>query len=426
LVNAEPQPGLEGFSFEQAGDIVDVVNVLSLQLESLDEENGEWGVALMKLQASLPDTLPGQNVTFVLFGNVEIENAVEPAPQPVLLDVTANGNANVRGEPSTNGAIVGSLSGGQVITGDGRNEAGDWLHIQLDGGTGWVFADLVTVDGEVNSLLVVEGDEVAPSQKPMQSFYFRSGFGDAPCEQAPDSGILIQTPEGAGQVAFTVNGVDIQLGSTTYLQAQPNEQLTVNLIEGSAQVSAQDTVKTVPAGTRVNVPMDDNLEASGPPSDPEPYDSASLGVLPITLLEREIEIAPALTQEEIAARASFIPVSGEWLVQPGAPSLSGTCPEGASAGTSTGESSVITLNVTGEFGAAEVLQQIMGPPAASLTMVYDNPEPGLYTVDITDSNLPGGSSRMEVRFTSPTQAEAFFSLTLDGCTNIFPFTMTAQ
>ena len=30
----------------------------------------------MQLQANLPDTLPGQNVTFLLFGNVEIENAV--------------------------------------------------------------------------------------------------------------------------------------------------------------------------------------------------------------------------------------------------------------------------------------------------------------------------------------------------------------
>ena len=30
----------------------------------------------------------------------------------------------------------------------------------------------------------------------MQAFYFRSGIGDAPCAEAPNSGILIQTPEG--------------------------------------------------------------------------------------------------------------------------------------------------------------------------------------------------------------------------------------
>ena len=30
----------------------------------------------MKLQANLPDSLPGQNVTFLMFGDVQIQNAV--------------------------------------------------------------------------------------------------------------------------------------------------------------------------------------------------------------------------------------------------------------------------------------------------------------------------------------------------------------
>jgi hypothetical protein len=421
LVNATSQPDVEDFSFDQSGDIVDVVNIQSLQLEPLSEAAGTWGVAVMKLQASLPDTLPGQNVTFLLFGNVEIENAVAPAPQPVLLDVTANSNANVRGEPSTNGAIVGSLAGGDVVNADGRNEAGDWLHIQFEEQTGWVFAELVTLDGDVNSLLVVEADFAAPSLKPMQSFYFRSGVGDAPCAEAPDSGILIQTPAGAGEVALTVNGVDVLLGSTAYLQAQPGDDTTVNLLEGGARVSAQGQTKLVPAGTRVTVPVDQNLEASGPPSDPEPYDESSFAALPIANLEREIEIAPALTQEEIEALTSLNPVSGDWLYETGAATVSGSCPPGMSGALFPTVSQVVTLNFSEEFGF-ETLWEAAGQ-AFPGGVTLENPEPGLYTMDYSEQ---GSDIHWEVQFLSPTQAEGFVEVNVEGCIIMWPHTMTAQ
>lgn len=59
--------------FEIPGDIVDVQFIESLQLSMLQEPN-EWGIALMKIQANLPDTVPGQNVTMLLFGDVFIED----------------------------------------------------------------------------------------------------------------------------------------------------------------------------------------------------------------------------------------------------------------------------------------------------------------------------------------------------------------
>jgi len=130
----------------------------------------------------------------------------------------------------------------------------------------------------------------------MQAFTFRSGIGDAPCEGAPDSGILIQTPEGAGEITLTANGVNITLASTIYLQAQPGgESLVVNALEGHVMVEDQ----VVPPGSRVHVPLDDELRATGPPSQPEPYDDAIVAVLPVDNLEREIIIPPALTAEEL-------------------------------------------------------------------------------------------------------------------------------
>ncbi|MFN8372502.1 MAG: hypothetical protein U0694_06460 [Anaerolineae bacterium] len=51
-------------------------------------------------------------------------------------------------------------------------------------------------------------------------------------QEAPDSGILIQTPQGAGTINLVVNEVEITLGSTAYMTAGDGE-MTVSLIEGA-------------------------------------------------------------------------------------------------------------------------------------------------------------------------------------------------
>jgi hypothetical protein len=145
----------------------------------------------------------------------------------------------------------------------------------------------------------------------MQAFYFQSGVGDAPCAEAPDSGILIQTPEGDAEISLTVNEVNIQLGSTIYMQAQPNDDMLVYVVEGRIEVEAQGTTVTAPAGTLVRIPMDSNLAPTGVPVGPEPYDSAAVANLPISLLPTTITIAEPLTEEEISA-ASGLPQSGTW------------------------------------------------------------------------------------------------------------------
>ena len=58
----------------------------------------EWGIAIMGLQANLPDNLPGQNATIVLFGDVEIANRGEDTPPLPDVFVTGGG-VNVRQTP---------------------------------------------------------------------------------------------------------------------------------------------------------------------------------------------------------------------------------------------------------------------------------------------------------------------------------------
>lgn len=211
-LQATARDGVPAFTFEERGDRVDIADITSLQLSSFDETLGHWGIALLQVQANIPNTIPGQNVTFILFGNVEIEDAVQPDDDTL---------------------------------------------------------------------------------KPMQAFRLRTQLGSTTCENVPEDGILIQTPEGAGQINLRVNDVDIELGSTIYLTAQPEQNMTVYVVEGEATVSAEGTSVTVPAGNQTEVPLNDDLTPSGEPSEATPYDPIPLELLPLSLLPEAITLAPS-------------------------------------------------------------------------------------------------------------------------------------
>ncbi|MEP7291235.1 MAG: hypothetical protein ABI835_05605, partial [Chloroflexota bacterium] len=88
-LEATPRSGVLDFNFTRQGDLANVADLEMIKLDPLDSANNTWGIVMMKLQASLPETLPGQNVTFLLFGDVEIENAVDPEADPTLQPMQA-------------------------------------------------------------------------------------------------------------------------------------------------------------------------------------------------------------------------------------------------------------------------------------------------------------------------------------------------
>lgn len=247
---AQPQPGITDFRFSQTGDIVDVASIQTLALSPMDAASGKWGVAVMKLQANLPDTLPGQNVTFLLFGDVQLASAVP------------------------------------------------------------------------------DGSDL----RPMQAFYLKTGVSDSQCDEAPESGMLVQTPQGVGQVSFNVNGVDVQMGSTVFFQADEEDGMTVSTLEGAAYVTAEDDTQVIVPGTWTHIPLENEVDpldlqsgggpaapsapadnqiappdiedfTFGPAGKPEPPTSYEgrvevLGSLPVDLLDEEIEIAPPLSETD--------------------------------------------------------------------------------------------------------------------------------
>ena len=171
-LNVTPEPDAPDFTFERVGDIMDLTSLRSLRVSPLDELQGEWGIAMMQLQADIPESLPGQNVTFLVFGDVELEN------------------------------------------------------------------------------------RASLEQSPMQSFYLRSSVGNAACVDAPESGVLVQTPEGVKSVHFNINGIDVEIGSTVMLQASAEQQFIVRTLEGAAVVTMNGQSYPVIAGTEMSIPLD--------------------------------------------------------------------------------------------------------------------------------------------------------------------------
>src|SRR5262249_31389319 len=61
-------------------------------------------------------------------------------------------------------------------------------------------------------------------------------------------------------------------------------------LEGSATVQVGNVQQTVPAGQQVEIPLDANQRASGPPTRPHPYNPPDLHNVPLSLLPTQINI----------------------------------------------------------------------------------------------------------------------------------------
>ncbi len=292
---ALPQPGAT-LVFDVPGDIDDLANFESLTLSALDEDTGAWGVALLQVQADLPDTLPGQNVSVLLFGDVELSNA----------------------------------------------------------GTA------------------------------MEAFYFRSGVGAADCAEAPN-GILIQTPESVGTVSMRVNDVQIELGSTAYLTAEPEGLLTFALLEGDAQVTSIEKTVTLEAGQYTQIGMSIDLTPVDTPSEPKAIEGN------LELPELPLEALPAAWEDETdaaTAAAGVQPRSGNWLFTLGTIEIGGDCAtfmtesmirqgleqSGVSDGTT------VEAEFEGDFSMGDWFTAI---ESSGMNYTTGNPEPGVYTLQIS-------------------------------------------
>jgi hypothetical protein len=289
LIDAQGHDETASFEFTDVGDLADLETIASMELSPLDLNGETWGVSILAVQANLPDTLPGQNVTFVLFGDTYLENQ---SPAFVKIALQTSQGANVRLTPSEDSRLLGSLAAAQTVNATGRYD--QWVRIeylyQQSQITGWINAAAVAGD----LTLLPEVETTSQNLSPMQAFYFTTGIGEITCREAPLDGLLLQTPDGAGMMRFVVNGVEIALGSTAFLQAVPGDQLTIHLLEGEAIVKAHGVTQRLTPGSISAIPLDQDGWAKGSPSLPARSDQCEdilALIAPINLLPRTISSA---------------------------------------------------------------------------------------------------------------------------------------
>jgi hypothetical protein len=116
-VHATPR-GNVALAFELPGDKVAIQDIESISTSPLDATAGTWGLSLLKLQANLPDTMPGQNVMFLVYGDTTVQNT--SGDMRAFYFSSGLGNLNCKEAPD--GIVVRSPHHAQVtFTANGVN-----------------------------------------------------------------------------------------------------------------------------------------------------------------------------------------------------------------------------------------------------------------------------------------------------------------
>lgn len=208
--------------FVEPGNIADVLELVNLTSSVYNPEIPEWGVALMNLQANVPNTLPGQNVTFIMMGDMELENGVEPdeafiSDTSISLTVADATIANYL--PSSNSDFVMSVPAGAEVLADAKSSNGFWVRIAYDERPGWI---AISKLDEISTARLIGLPMIdIDTQAPMQAFYFQTGIGQPQCFEAP-SILVVQGPEDFA-VDITANGAQIRIDSTIALRTVVSE-----------------------------------------------------------------------------------------------------------------------------------------------------------------------------------------------------------
>jgi hypothetical protein len=286
MVNATFRDGATDTQFSTSGDISPIIDMDTLITEPIDLEAGTWGVAMMHLQADLPEADEASSMTLVLFGDTEVINTVDPTLEALpqcTVDNQTGRNLNIYAGPGTNRDTIGIFPSDEQSVVNGRSVEGGWVRIFRNGSLGWIQASELTMDCNIEMLAVVDeaDDTNGLYARPMQSFSLQTG-NNSICEDAPD-GLLVESPSGQ-RAHVMVNGVELEFASTGFLSADPDGNLLVSGLDGEITVRALlETVQVLP-GFETRIPLLDGLPIDIPEI-PFEIESLSLGNLPEGVLE---------------------------------------------------------------------------------------------------------------------------------------------
>ena len=131
-VSAEFSEAVDSSVFSQPSDRVELTTLSSIATAPLDAATGEWGIAVLSVQANIPNSLPGQAVKFILMGDAQLQNAVMADTALIPVDpvpLTLSDRANLRSSPSPNANVLATVEPDVVLEADGISADGAWLWV---------------------------------------------------------------------------------------------------------------------------------------------------------------------------------------------------------------------------------------------------------------------------------------------------------
>jgi len=280
--------------FQQVGDVAAISSLKSITTAPLNLKTGEWGLAVLKMKASVPGTTTGQAVTFVLYGDTTVTGLSAPDPNiPTPTPYTCSGVTNratyLRTQPDPNAQKVVLVPANATINATGRLFQNTWITADYQGQSGWLLmGNNIKLSCDVNSLNGAGADTPALLSG-SGAFYFTTGVSaQAECQDVPSAGLLIQSESPGGQkVMFRANGADITIGSTVLLTANRNDKMTMYVYEGQGWMRSDGMEQTSKSGQKMSVPLSngpvsgltDGLQANGAPSNPQFFSLKTTRVL---------------------------------------------------------------------------------------------------------------------------------------------------
>jgi hypothetical protein len=358
--------------FSEPADRADVAQLQTIETSAYNLNSEFWGVAVMKLQANIPNTLPGQSVTFILMGETEVVDAAPDdslvLPSTVTVAVQPLNRSNIRSRPTTRANVVAIVESGQALEADAVNETGSWVRVTANGIPGWI-SSLAVGDPDVSTLPVITGESFAP----MQAFYLKTKFGKPECDEAPST-LLVQGPKNIA-IDLRVNGADITISSTVLFRTTDENTLELTVLEGKAVVSNL----TIPAGFRSFVPLTTNGET------PEAT------VEPLAVASGDWQGCQPLTDEERASLQTFTNIPASLL------SYAITVPDQASGNCP--RQGQITTNPQGQNNTQQTNRNVdcsnfrptspLGGASFGLNTFYWDPAPGATSYRVKLYNING-------------------------------------
>ena len=202
-------------TFSEPSDNIELVALASISTAPLDAATEQWGVAVLSVQANVPNTMPGQMVRFILLGDTELQNAVAPENALIPVDpvpISLFSQVNLRSGPSTNTNVLATIDTDVELAADGISPDKEWLRVFYERTNMWVNRWVINID-DVSSLPVIDEETFTP----MQAFYFTTGVGNAECRDAPDM-LVVQGPDEV-LVDLQANGAAVSVGSTAVFRS---------------------------------------------------------------------------------------------------------------------------------------------------------------------------------------------------------------